>query len=60
MLANAACSGCFELIVLGKNGATVSGEPYVPGTPPVSVSYLSPRRDLALGRCITCMRHQLP
>lgn len=29
--------GLFELVVLGKNGATVSGEPYVPGTPPVSL-----------------------
>ena len=29
------CTGTFELVVLGKNGVTVEGEPILPGMPPV-------------------------
>ena len=31
-------AGNFELVVMGKNGVFVSGEPVMPGNPPVALS----------------------
>ena len=55
-------TGTFELVVLGKNGVTVEGEPILPGMPPVplisgtliticdtSFWFLLPRRGTTAG-----------